>query len=159
MRTIRSAGREAGDLGVGDEVLLGDREFVDVEAGHGGSAVLSGLEEFGDEGLDASVDFVADGADGVDPLSGGVVEFPVEVAFAGVEGAFVAAAHGDDDVAGVHGGVGELLWCGAIGGQVDAEFAHGVDDGGVDGVGGCGAGGANRDLIAGVMGEQRGSHL
>lgn len=49
---------------------------------------------------------------------GGVVEFPVFVAFAGVEGAGVAASHGDDDV----GGADDLFgpWFGEFLGDVDA---------------------------------------
>jgi hypothetical protein len=55
-------------------------------------------EEFGEECLDSGLDLVADGSYGVDSLAGGVVELPVEVALAGEVGAFVAAAHGDDDI-------------------------------------------------------------
>lgn len=40
----------------------------------------------------------SDGSDGVDFLAGGVLEVPVHVVGAGVEGAGVPAAHGDHDV-------------------------------------------------------------
>ena len=73
----------------------------------------------------------------VDVLAGGVVELPVLVALAGVEGAGVAAAHGDDDIGGtddlVGPGLGELV------GDVDADLGHGGDGGGVDLRAGLGA--------------------
>src|SRR5215469_2899560 len=47
---------------------------------------------------DAFGDLVADGADLVQGQPGGVAEVPVEVAPARVDGAGVAAAHGDHDV-------------------------------------------------------------
>ena len=56
--------------------------------------------ERGEEVLDAQVDLVADLADGVDALAGGVVELPVLVALAGEDRAGVAAAHGDHHVGG-----------------------------------------------------------
>lgn len=42
--------------------------------------------EFGEKGLDAGADFVADGPYGFDALVGGVVEFPVEVGLSGEVG-------------------------------------------------------------------------
>ena len=107
----------------------------------------------------AAVDLVADRADRVDALAGGVVELPVLVALAGVERARVAAAHRDDDVGGLDGGVVEPLRVGAGGAQVDAELGHRLDDGRVDLVGRGGAGGADDDAVTGVVGEQRGGHL
>src|ERR1700691_5386688 len=47
-------------------------------------------------------DVVADGADGGEVEACGVGEVPVEVALAWVEGAGVAAAHGDHDVSRLH---------------------------------------------------------
>ena len=44
-----------------------------------------------------------------------------------------------------HRGVVELLRVGAGGVQVDAELGHRLDDGGIDGVGRCRAGGADHD--------------
>jgi hypothetical protein len=74
----------------------------------------------------AAFDLVPDGADGGGVEAGGVIEFPVFVAFAGEDWARVAATHGDDDVgrsAGFVGpGFGEFL------GDVDAAFCHGGDD-------------------------------
>ena len=58
---------------------------------------------------------------------------PVEVAFAREDRADVAAAHGDDDIAGLDGVGGEDL--GLLFGEVDAFFAHGFDNDRVDGVG------------------------
>jgi hypothetical protein len=52
-----------------------------------GSARLSWSGwEVGDQVFDAAADFVADRADGVDALAGGVVELPVQVALAGACG-------------------------------------------------------------------------
>jgi hypothetical protein len=59
----------------------------------------------------------------------------VEVALAGVDGAGVAAAHGDDDVGCFDGVCAERL--GLLGGDVDADLGHGCTDRRVDGVGGC----------------------
>ena len=55
------------------------------------------------------LDLVADRADGVDVVAGGVVELPVLVALAREERAGVAAAHGDDDVGGPDDLVGPRL--------------------------------------------------
>ncbi|ONH21790.1 hypothetical protein BL253_37875 [Pseudofrankia asymbiotica] len=51
-----------------------------------------GGKEFGEEFLDPGTDVVADRADGLEGLAGGVVEFPVLVAGSGEDGAGVAAA-------------------------------------------------------------------
>ena len=107
----------------------------------------------------AAVDLVADRAHGVDALAGGVVELPVLVALAGEDRAGVAAAHGDHDVGRPDGGLVEPLRVGAARREVDADLGHGLDDGGVDVVGRGGAGGADHDAVAGVVGEQRGGHL
>ena len=48
---------------------------------------------------------------------------------------------------------------GALGAQVDAELGHRLDDRGVDVVGRGGAGGADHDPVAGVVGEEGGRHL
>ena len=61
-------------------------------------AAWLGGHELGQEHLDATVGLVADGADLLDWLAGGVVQLPVEVALARVDGAGIAAAHGDDRV-------------------------------------------------------------
>src|SRR4030095_9332846 len=66
----------------------------------GGQSGLSGVgwHEFGDEVFDSAPDLVSDWPYGVDSSAGWVFEYPVFVAFAGVEGAGVAASHGDHDV-------------------------------------------------------------
>src|SRR5512145_462800 len=78
--------------------------------------------EFGEEVFDAAPDLVADGSDGGDVQAGRVVELPVVVALARVEGASVAAAHGDDDVSGADDLVGP--WFGELTGDVDANLGH-----------------------------------
>jgi len=62
-------------------------------------------DEVLDEREDSAVDLVANGADVVNAVAGRVGELPVEVALTGVDGAGVAAAHGDQDV----GRSGELV--------------------------------------------------
>src|SRR4051794_2744360 len=63
-----------------------------------GTSSAAGGQQVGEERFDAGSDLVADRADGGDAEAGGVVEFPVLVAFAGEDRAGVAAPHGDDDV-------------------------------------------------------------
>src|SRR5699024_1365508 len=108
--------------------------------------------EFGEQAADSAVDVVADGADGLGGLAGGVVEVPVEVALAGEDGAGVTAAHGDDYVGGLDRfgsqGVGKFL------GQVQAEFGHDLDDGWVDLLGGGRSGRAHGHPPLGVVGQQ-----
>lgn len=113
--------------------------------------------KFGDEFLDAATDFVADGAHSIEALPGWVVELPVEVPLAGEDGADVAAAHGDDDIAGLDGVSGEDL--GFLVGEVDAFFAHGFDYHRVDGVGRGRSGGADFDGVVGEVSEIAGGHL
>lgn len=108
-------------------------------------------EESGEEGLDAAIDVVADRPDLVHGLSGGVVELPVEVAFAGEDRAGVAAAHRDDHVGGLDGFGGQRF--GKFFGQVEPDFVHGLGHRGVDGVGGRGPGGADGHLALGVVVE------
>src|SRR6478752_6025371 len=118
---------------------------------------LLGGGEGGDEALDAALDLIADGADGVDALAGGVFEFPVLVALSREDRAGVAAAHGDDDVGFLDCLGGEDL--GDLGGHVDAEFGHGLHGGGVDLVGGLGTGGADLNGALGEGGQEGGGHL
>jgi hypothetical protein len=82
--------------------------------------------EFVDQLSDAAFDVVAYGADASGVETGGIVEVvPGFVAFAGEDGAGIAAAHGDHDVGGadsfVSPGFGELV------GKVDASFGHSGD--------------------------------
>lgn len=116
--------------------------------------VLSGVgggKDLDDELVDAFGDGVADGANDVRGLACRVVEFPVAVGDSREVGADVAAAHGDHDVAGVHGRGGEEL--GRCAGNVDAEFSHRCYRGRADHSGGFGSGGTNFDAIAGEVGQ------
>ena len=65
--------------------------------------------ELVEQAANALFDLVADRADRVDALAGGVGQFPVHVTLSGVEGAGVATAHGDDDVGGLDDLVGPGL--------------------------------------------------
>lgn len=92
-------------------------------------------DEVGEERPDATVDLIADRADGIDALTGGILEIPIEVSLAGVVGASVAAAHGDDDIGCPHSSVIEALGVRAIRVKVDAEFGHRIDHRRIDRVG------------------------
>src|SRR5690625_714372 len=123
------------------------------------SIMGSGLrgEELGQQALDPAADVVADLADGLDALAGGVGQLPVLVADTGEVRADVAATHGDDDVGGFHGVGGEDF--GLVGGDVDAKLLHRLDSDGVDLVGRGGPGGADLDLPLGQGGHEAGGHL
>src|SRR4051794_19074270 len=108
-----------------------------------------GDRQFGDQLLDPAFDLVTDRANRVDALTGGVVEFPVEVALAGEAGADVAAADRDQHVGGFGCLVIEQAW--RVRGDVDADFLHGPHRDGVDPVGGFGSGGADLDGVAGEV--------
>jgi hypothetical protein len=58
---------------------------------------------------DASLQIVADVADAVDGLVVGVGYIPIEVALARIDRTGIAAAHGHNDIGGVHNVVGERL--------------------------------------------------
>src|SRR5204863_7403381 len=105
----------------------------------------------------ALLDLVADGPHVGGVESGGVVEDPVLVAFAGEDRASVAAAHGDDHV----GGAGDLVGprFRVLTGDVDAAFGHRRDGGGVDLVAGFGAAGPGHRPVAGKVGEEPQRHL
>ena len=105
----------------------------------------------------APVDLVAYGADLFDRLACGVVERPIHVALAGVEGAGVPAAHGDHDV----GGAGRLVRDG-LGTSVDMSMptsAMAATTAGLSCAGRGRAGGAHGHPPAGVMLQQSGRHL
>jgi hypothetical protein len=80
--------------------------------------------------LDAGVDVVADAAHHLHRLAGRVLEFPVLIALARIDGAGISTAHGDHHIGGpdelVGQGLGKLL------GEVDAPLVHGRDHGRVD---------------------------
>ena len=80
---------------------------------------------------------------------------PVEVAIVGKDGADVAAAHGDDDIAGLDGVGGEDL--GFLVSEVDAFFTHDFD-GWVDGVDRGRSSGGNFDGIVDEVGEVASGH-
>jgi hypothetical protein len=82
-------------------------------------------------------------------LTGGVVELPVFVAFAGEDRAGVAAAHGDDHVAVAGGVVVEEF--GLLAGDVDADLGHRLDGDRVDPVSGFGSCGADLNPVAGEV--------
>ena len=86
-------------------------------------------------------------------------DLPVLVALARVDGAGVAAAHGDDDVGGADDVVGERL--GERGGDVDPEFGHGGDARRRSmAAAGLGAGGADvHPALAAQCWSRAGGHL
>lgn len=59
---------------------------------------LDPLEQFGEQDQDTLIDLVTDGTHLVWRKAGWIGDVPVEIALAWIEGAFVAASHGDDDV-------------------------------------------------------------
>src|SRR4029453_14999750 len=73
------------------------------------AGLVGGRHEFAEELLDAAVDLIADAADHLDGLAGGVLELPVLIALARVDRTGVPAAHGDDHIIGLDRGVGERL--------------------------------------------------
>ena len=97
----------------------------------------AGVVELLDECSDPLCDVVAGGADLVDRAAFGILELPVDVALAGDVRAFVAAAHGDDDIGLLGELAGELARRAA--GEVDAELVHDLHDLGVDSIGWRGA--------------------
>jgi hypothetical protein len=111
-----------------------------------------GRNELGEQSLHSLVYVVDDRSDLFDREAGGVGQVPVDVAFAGVDGAGITAAHGDDDIRGPGDLVGEGL--GKLLAGVEAAFGQEGDDRGVDLVAGVGAGGADFDPASGVVVEQ-----
>ena len=116
-------------------------------------------ETFGEkECADPGADLVADDADLVEGKILGVWQGPVFAAQVGDVGAGFAATHGDEQ-GGVAGQVvGEELGVG--GREVDACFAHGFDDDGMDVGARVGAGGEGAGLRGiGELVEEGGGHL
>src|SRR5699024_11949374 len=113
--------------------------------------------QFRNEGRNSTLDVVTDGANRIDPLTCGVVELPVFVAFAREVWAGVPAAHGDDHVSSLHGLCGEYL--GLLGGDVDAFFKHRRNRGRGDMVGGHGACRAHLDPVPSEVAAVAGGHL
>ena len=94
-----------------------------VEAAVGVRTSGAGDTETGQQAPHPLLDLVADGADGLDVLAGGVRQLPVLVALAGNEGAGVTTTHGDDHVGGSDRLVGPPL--GGLARDVDADLLHG----------------------------------
>lgn len=113
--------------------------------------------ESGDKFFNAPADFIADRAYSTEALPGRVVELPVKVALAGEEGAGVATAHGDDNIASLDCVGSENL--GSLFGEVDTFFAHGFDDDRIDRVGRGRSSGADFNRVAGKMVEVARGHL
>src|SRR4029453_17461027 len=101
-------------------------------------------DEFSEELLNPAVDLVADAADDLDGLAGGVLELPVLIALARIDRAGIATAHGDDHIRGLDRGLGERL--GELPGQIDAQLAHGRYHRRVEPVSRVGAGRADLNL-------------
>src|SRR3954470_20825873 len=120
-------------------------------------ASAGGDRQLGDQLLDPALDLVPDRANAVEVVAGRVVKIPVEVALAGEDRAHVAAAHGDQYIGGL-GGV-PVQFAGCVGGDVDADLAHGFDGDRVDLVGGFAAGRADLDGVAGQVAQPAGGHL
>jgi hypothetical protein len=83
---------------------------------------------------DSATDLVSYGSHDLDRLTGWILELPVDVVLARNVGAFVAAAHGHDDVGPLH--VLPVEGVRLLPGEVDVELAHRFDDCPVDARGG-----------------------
>ena len=105
------------------------------------------LDEITEQAGDQCPDVVPDRPDGGEVESGGVGQVPVEVAFAGVDGAGVAASHRDHDVGGLDVAGGERF--GVLAGDVESDFGHRLNDGGIEQSGGRGGRGVDDDGEAG----------
>ena len=78
----------------------------------------------------ARSDLVSDRTDRLDVVPRRIVEFPVFVAFAGIQRTGVPTAHGDHDIDGTNDLVGPGL--GKLSADVDSDLVHCLDDSGVD---------------------------
>src|SRR5699024_12055210 len=102
-------------------------------------------------------DVVANDPDGFDVSSGGVIEFPVFVAFAREDRTGVTAAHGDDDIRGFDRFGSQDIWGGRS--DIDALFGHGFDCHRVELIPAGRPGGANLDAALAELAEVSGGHL
>ena len=172
-RTV-DVGRDVAELA--DDLAVSD--FVSVGWSGGGShalatgldprcrgvVTLAGIAPFDQDDLDFYEGLKADDVaeylaalNSVEGLAGGVEQFPVLVALAGVVGARVSAAHGDDDVGFERHPLGESAR--RLAGDVQADLSHGHDHRGVEGLAGRRAGRVHdQALAAEFAGEGRG-HL
>src|SRR2546423_4317792 len=103
--------------------------------------------EASEEGAHPGFDLVTDRTDGVQTLTGGIVELPVLVPLARDERAAVAAAPPDDDVGG--GEVALRPPPGRAVGDVHADFGHGGDGRRVDRSAGLAASGEGHGPVPG----------
>ena len=149
------AHQPGGHLGLA-AVLDADEQHRRRAVGFGHQAT-GGDAEFVEEAADPLFDVVADRADRVDGLAGGIGQFPVLVPLSGEERAGVAAPHGDDDVGGLDDLVGPGL--GELAGDVDVDLGHRLHRGRVDLVAGFGAAGPGDALITGEVVEVPERHL
>src|SRR5262245_39963216 len=101
---------------------------------YGSAESAARSREFGEQLPYPPADLVADRADGTEAEACRIGKVPVEVALAGVDGAGVAAAHGDHHVGGPH--LVGRHWLGVLAGDVEADLRHRLDDRGVELVGG-----------------------
>src|SRR3954452_4677017 len=107
--------------------------------------------EVREQRLDAFRELVADAADRLDVLAGGVLDVPVLVALAGIDRAGVPTAHRDHRVGGADELVGHRLR--ELLGDIESHLIHRLDHRRVDPVGGLAACGANVDVAGGVVVE------
>ena len=119
--------------------------------------VLSRGDELGEERPDLSVDLISDGTDLVDASSRWIVELPIEIPLPREDRARVSAAHRDHDIRPFDGFLGEGLRI--LGGDVDPDLPHRLDDRGVDLVGRIAARRPHHDPSLGVLRQQTRGHL
>src|SRR5882762_4812793 len=82
--------------------------------------------ELVEQRTDPRVDSVSNSTNGLEILACRVVQLPVLVTFAGVDGAGVSAAHRDHDIGGLDELIGERLW--KLLADVDSDLPHRLDD-------------------------------
>src|SRR5215218_1183612 len=105
----------------------------------------------------ATGDLVSNPANRVEVLAGGVLELPVLVALAGIDGAGVPAAHRDHDVGDADRVVREGLW--VLPAQIHPNLGHRLDHPGVELLRGVAAGRANVNPTGGEHVEEPRGHL
>src|SRR5690349_11852110 len=95
----------------------------------------------------ARLDLVANSSDRVEILARRVLELPIFVTLAGIDGAGIAAPHRDHYVRGLHHVAGQRL--GQFGADVHADLTHRLDDAGIEPFGRLAARRSNRDAPLG----------
>lgn len=76
-------------------VARGEARLMPTDDNHFTSSVF---DQFRNEIRNPKLDIVTDGANRIDAVARGVIEFPVLISFAGKERAGITAAHGNDHV-------------------------------------------------------------